>query len=70
MDKMDASMKAFFLFVGIVLWTGIWLTGFQTAHWLLYIPATFFLISAVTGICPGMLLFKEIFRDKRTGEPE
>ena len=66
MDKMEASMKAFFLFAGLVLWTGIWLTGFEVVHWLLYLPATFFLISAITGICPGMIFFKEVFKDKRT----
>ena len=63
MDKMDSATKAFFLFIGLLLWTGIWLTGLDTVHWLLYLPATFFLISALTGICPGMLLFKEVFRD-------
>ncbi len=66
MDKMDISTKAFFLFMGLILWSGIWLTGFKIVHWLLFLPATFFLISAVTGICPGMLFFKEVFRDKQT----
>jgi len=64
MDKMDLAMKAFFFFAGLVLWAGIWLTGFDVVHWLLYLPATFFLFSAVTGICPGMIFFKEVFRDK------
>lgn len=63
MDKMDTAMKAFFLFVGLFLWAGLWLTGFEVAHWTLYIPATFFLFSAVTGICPGMIFFKEAFRE-------
>ena len=66
MDKMEASMKAFFLFAGLVLWSGIWLTGFDVVHWLLYLPATFFLISAVTGICPGMIFFKEVFDPKHS----
>lgn len=66
MDKMEPSMKAFFLFVGLILWLGIWLTGFERVHWLLYLPATFFLISAITGICPGLLFFKEIFREKQS----
>lgn len=70
MDKMEASMKAFFLFAGLVLWSGIWLTGFEVAHWLLYLPATFFLISAITGICPGMIFFKEVFKDERTHHSE
>ncbi len=66
MDKMEASMKAFFLFMGLVLWAGIWLTGFEVVHWILYLPATFFLISAVTGICPGMIFFREVFREKQS----
>ena len=70
MDKMDIAMKAFFLFAGLVLWSGIWLTGFDVVHWLLYLPATFFLISAVTGICPGMIFFKEVFREKHSNQAE
>ncbi len=64
MDKMDLATKAFFLFSGLVLWLGIWLTGFDVVHWLLYLPASFFLFSALTGICPGMIFFKELFREK------
>jgi len=63
---MDKSMKVFFLFVGLIMWAGVWLTGFDKVHWLLYLPATFFLFSAVTGICPGMIFFTELFRDKQT----
>ena len=65
MDRMDLAMKAFFLFVGLFMWAGIWLTGFDVVHWLLYIPATFFLFSAITGICPGIIFFKELFREKQ-----
>ncbi len=65
MDKMDNAMKAFFLFVGLVLWAGLWLTGFEKIHWLLYLPATFFLFSALTGICPGMIFFNEVFKEKQ-----
>ncbi len=66
MDKMDAATKAFFLFMGLLLWAGIWLSGFENVHWLMYLPATFFLISAVTGICPGLIFFKEVFREKQS----
>jgi len=66
MDKMEVAMKAFFLFVGLLLWLGIWLTGFDKAHWILYLPATFFLISAITGICPGMIFFRGLFGEKHS----
>ncbi|VAW50723.1 hypothetical protein MNBD_GAMMA05-2651 [hydrothermal vent metagenome] len=64
-DKMDKAMKAFFLFVGLMMWAGIWLSGFDTVHWLLYLPAAFFLCSAITGICPGMVFFTELFKEKQ-----
>lgn len=70
MDKMDSAMKAFFLFVGLFLWLGIWLTGFEVAHWLLYMPATFFLFSAITGICPGMIFFKEVFHGNQASSSD
>jgi len=66
MDKMEVAMKAFFLFTGLLLWLGIWLTGFDKAHWILYLPATFFLISAITGICPGMIFFRGLFGEKQS----
>ena len=70
MDKMDVAMRAFFLFIGLLLWAGIWLTGFDLVHWLLYVPETFFLISALTGICPGIIFFKELFSDNRVKEED
>lgn len=63
---MEPAMRAFFLFAGLVLWAGLWLSGFENIHWLLYLPATFFLFSSLTGICPGMILFQELFKDKQT----
>jgi len=62
--------EGFFLFAGLVLWTGIWLTGFDVVHWILYLPASFFLFSAVSGICPGMIFFKEVFRENKPDYPE
>ena len=70
MDKMQLSMKAFFFFAGSILWLGIWLTGFDVAHWLLFLPASFFLFSAVTGICPGLIFFNELFKERQSQEIE
>ena len=65
---MQLAMKVFFFFAGLVLWAGIWLTGLDEAHWLLYLPATFFLFAAITGICPGLVFFTEVFRDRQSQE--
>jgi hypothetical protein len=57
-------MRFFFLFTGSVIWLGIWLTGFGTVHWLLYVPAVFFTFAVVTGICPGMIISNMLFGGK------
>ncbi len=61
--KASASTRFFLLVAGVIVWTGIWLTGFGTAHWLLYVPATMFVFAAATGICPGLLISKILFKD-------
>jgi ABC-type polysaccharide/polyol phosphate export permease len=59
----NSPMRFFFLFAGTVIWLGIWLTGLETAHWLLYVPAVFFYFAAITGICPGIIFSRFLFRD-------
>ena len=57
--KAPKSMRVWFAFVGAILWTGIYLTGFSNVHWFVYLPATGFVFSAITGICPSqMAIFK------------
>jgi len=59
-------MRFFFLVVGSVIWLGIWLTGFSTVHWLLYVPAVFFYFAAITAICPGLIISRLIFPPAKT----
>jgi len=47
-------------FASTVLWIGIWLTGFNNVHWLLYVPPAVMSFAAVTSICPGMFLSRTI----------
>jgi hypothetical protein len=68
MDKhkiSSASMRFFFLVTGSIVWLGIWLTGFGIAHWLLYVPAVFFYLAAITGICPGLIFSRMLFPGSR-----
>jgi len=55
------SMRIWFAFVGIILWTGIYFTGFNTVNWLLYIPAAGFTFSAITGICLSLTAISKMF---------
>ncbi len=54
-------MRIWFAFVGVILWTGIYLTGFSYVSWLLYMPAIGFIFSVITGICPFMVVISKMF---------
>lgn len=58
------SMRFFFLIAGSLIWLGIYLTGFNVVHWVSYLPAIFFIFAAITGICPGIIFSKMIFKEK------
>jgi len=47
---------------------GIWLTGFNIAHWLLFVPVVFFYFAAATGICPGLVFSGKLFPAKATAK--
>ena len=61
----DKPMRIFLLVVAAVMWLAIWLTGFGVVHWVLYIPAVFFVFAGVTGICPGMIVSNLLFGEKK-----
>ena len=60
-QKISIPLRAFFLTSSLVSWVGLWLTGFSTVHWLLYIAPTAFLVAGVSGICPGMMISTKLF---------
>ena len=67
-NKISAAMRFFLLVVGSVMLLGIWLTGFNIAHWLLYVPVVFFYFAAATGICPGLAFSSMLFPAKATAK--
>jgi len=55
------ALRMTFIINGIMIFLGIWLTGFDTAHWLLYLPAAFLTFAGITGICPSLIINKMVF---------
>ncbi len=53
-------MRVWFIGPILMLWIGIYFTGFDMVHWLIYVPAFFALFAFLTGLCPGMLLIRSI----------
>jgi hypothetical protein len=55
-----SAIRMLFLFMAVFIAAGIWLTGFNTVHWLLYIPVVALAFAGITGICPGYMIFKKL----------
>ena len=60
----NKSMRLFTFVTATIIWIGIWLTGFDKVHWLLFIPPSFFYFAAITGICPGLIISRLIMGEK------
>ena len=60
-QKIGKGLRLFFLVIASLMWLGIWLTGFNLVHWVLYVPAVFLVFAAATGICPGILFSNRLF---------
>jgi hypothetical protein len=55
-----SAIRVLFIFMAAFITAGIWLTGFNTVHWLLYIPPAALLFAGITGLCPGYMLFRKL----------
>jgi hypothetical protein len=55
-----SAMRMVFLSLAALILLGIWLTGFSTVHWLLYVPVAGLAFAGITGICPSYLLFNKL----------
>jgi len=57
------ALRLTFFITGLIIWLGVWLTGFSAAHWVLYIPAIALVFAGGTGICPGLILNKMLLKE-------
>jgi hypothetical protein len=48
------------LSIAAIMMLGIWLTGFDKAHWVLYLPPAFLTFAGITGICPGLIFWSKM----------
>lgn len=55
-----SAQRMLFFTVAALLFGGIWLTGWSQVHWLLYLPAGMLVFAGLTGICPGLMLYKKL----------
>lgn len=55
-----SAIRMLFIVMALVIGAGIWLSGYDQVHWLLYIPPVALLFAGITGICPGYMLFSKL----------
>jgi hypothetical protein len=54
------AMRMTLLSIAAIMMLGIWLTGFDKAHWVLYLPPAFLAFAGMTGICPGLIFWSKV----------
>ncbi len=54
------ALRMMFFTASTVIGLGIYLSGWNQVHWLLYLPPIGFLISGLTGFCPPVFLYKKL----------
>lgn len=57
------ALRMTFILIGLIIFLGIWLTGFILVHWVLFLPAVFLIFAGATGICPSLIINKMIFKE-------
>ena len=55
-----SAQRMLFFTVAILLGAGIWLTGIDKVHWLFYLPTGLLVFAGLTGICPGLMIYKKL----------
>jgi hypothetical protein len=54
-----SAQRMLLLTFSAVISIGIYLTGFDKASWVLYVPASMALFAGITGTCPGLIFWKK-----------
>lgn len=58
------ALRMTFLTMAVIIAVGIWLTGYTHVHWFAYVPVAALLFAGLTGICPGLMIWKKLgFKD-------
>lgn len=64
MFSASKAQRFFFFNVGLVMWLGIYLTGFDEVHWLSFVMPSFLWFAALSGFCPGLLVSNWLFKER------
>lgn len=57
---MSIAQRTHFISVALMVFIGIWLTGFDKVHWFLYVPVIALTFAGVTGIYPRLIFWEKV----------
>ena len=66
--RISKEMQRWFAGPMIMLWLGIYFTGFDKVNFLIYIPAAMSVFAFSTGLCPGMMMVRRRMNKQRIKE--
>lgn len=66
--RVSKEMRRWFAGPMMMLWLGIYFTGFDKVNFLIYIPAVMSVFAFTTGLCPGMMMVRRRMAKKRIKE--
>ena len=55
-----SAQRMMFLTQALVIFLGIWLTGFEKASWIFYLMVVGLSFAGLTGICPNLSMWKKL----------
>ncbi len=55
-----SAQRMLFFTIALLITLGITLTGWKIVHWTLYLPVVMLIFAGISGICPGLFLYKKI----------
>lgn len=64
MNKASPGMRVWFVFVSLIIFIGIALTGFSVVNWFLYVPPVVLLLAAIIGYCPSQNILAGLFKKR------
>jgi len=65
---MSRAMRFFIAITVSNIWIGLYLTGFSALHWFAYVTPIFLTFATFTGICPGYIISKILFKNNKENE--
>jgi len=55
-----SAQRMLFLIMATFIGVGIYLSGYQSVHWFLYVPPALLIFAGITGVCPGLIFLKKL----------